>query len=269
LTLTTLAAFVLIMTAAASTQATVLRAFVSSTGADANTATNCAQSAPCKTFNAAIAVVTPGGELIALDTSGYGPITNVNKAITIATIPGVTAFVVVATGTAGFTINGGATDLIVLRNISFNGTGAANTTGVQHNSGTLVIDHCKFTQSTIGLNVVSAKVDVTDCDFIGNTTGVKASGPGSDDQNCAPCNGTTQVRFDRGNLQDNGTALQSLDPDFRPASTDNRKQFLFHNVGSWTTNITGNTNFKSASGLGCTLGCSTITIDYSNQANPH
>lgn len=43
------ASFVMI-TAAISAQAATLRAFVSSTGNDANAATNCAQTAPCRTF---------------------------------------------------------------------------------------------------------------------------------------------------------------------------------------------------------------------------
>jgi hypothetical protein len=167
-----LTASLLIMVSAVATQATVLRAFVSSTGKDANIGANCVQATPCKTFNVAIAAVTPGGELIALDTSGYGPIANINKAITIAAVPGATAFVVAATGTAGFTVNGGATDMIVLRNINFNGANAANTIGVQHNSGQLVIENCRFTQLNSGLSVSNATDDLIDCNFYGNTTAV-------------------------------------------------------------------------------------------------
>ena len=89
--LTTLAASLVIMMFASASQATVLRAFVSSTGNDTNIGVNCVQATPCKTFAVAIGAVTAGGELIALDTSGYGPVT-INKAITIATIPGVMAF---------------------------------------------------------------------------------------------------------------------------------------------------------------------------------
>ena len=44
---------------ATATQAATLRAFVSSTGNDANAATNCAQTAPCRTFAAAYPTVTP------------------------------------------------------------------------------------------------------------------------------------------------------------------------------------------------------------------
>jgi hypothetical protein len=265
-----LTASLLIMVSAVASQATVLRAFVSSTGSDGNLGVNCVQATPCKTFNVAIGAVTPGGELIALDTAGYGPITTIDKAITIATVPGAIAFVVAATGTSAFTINAGATDQVTLSNIRFNGAGAANTTGVTHNSGKLVVNNCTFTQLTLGLSVVNAKVNLNNCNILANTTGVKASGPGADDQNCPPCGGTTNVRVDGGTLENNTTAIVSLDPDFRPSSSDNRKQFLFHSIGgSFTTEVSGNTTFQSASGLGCTGGCSTIVIIYQGSQNPH
>lgn len=60
--LSTLAVSLWIMTVAGATQATTLRAFVSSTGSDGNAATNCAQAAPCKTFAAAFPTVTAGGD---------------------------------------------------------------------------------------------------------------------------------------------------------------------------------------------------------------
>ena len=267
--LVTLTVSILVMVAADVAQATVLRAFVSSTGNDANAATNCAQTAPCKTFAGAFPTVTAGGELIALDTSGYGPLSNINKAITIAAVPGATAFVVAATGTAGFTINGAASDTITLRRINFNGSNALNTTGVLHNSGRLIVDECNFTQLTIGLSVVNSKVDVYSSNFDSNTTGIQTNGQGADDQMCPPCGGTTQVRLERGNIRNNGNALVALNPDFRPMSTDNRKPFLLHSDSSPTTNFAGNTTMQSGSGNGCTMGCFQVTINYGSTANPH
>ena len=255
------------LTAAISAQAATLRAFVSSTGNDANAATNCAQTAPCRTFAGAFPTVTAGGELIALDTSGYGPLTNINKAITVAANPGSTAFVVAATGTAGFTVNGGPADVIILRNISFNGSNAANTTGVLHNSGKLVLDGCRFQQLTIGLSIVNAKTDVDDCAFDGNTTAIKATGVGEDDQAC--CSGTTHARIAGGYIRNNGTAIQAVNPGFRGATGDNRRPFIFFTLtGGFTTSVTGNTVFQSGSGTGCTGGCSTMFFIYSGNANP-
>jgi hypothetical protein len=245
-TLTTLAVFVLIMTFAAATQATVLRAFVSSTGADANTATNCAQAAPCKTFNAAIAVVTPGGELIALDTSGYGPITSINKAITIATVPGATAFVVAAAGTAAFTVNGAASDLIKLRNINFNGSGAAGTTGLRHNSGQLIVENCSFQQLTIGVDCV-AKMDLINCNISGNGTGVISTGQGTEGSGSSTTVSTAQVRINGGNINANTLGLSQVNP-----NTNCFNIFVFAPNAVAFTNLMGNTTNQN-----CTAVCNT------------
>src|ERR1700750_2290269 len=55
------------------------RAWVSSTGGGLV----CTRSAPCATFNDAIAVVDPGGEINCVDASDYGPITGFGKSVTI------------------------------------------------------------------------------------------------------------------------------------------------------------------------------------------
>ena len=51
-------------------------------GNDANAAVDCTLAQPCRTFNVAIAHTTPGGEVVILDTAGYGPMT-INKSIKI------------------------------------------------------------------------------------------------------------------------------------------------------------------------------------------
>ena len=170
-----LTACLLIMVSAMATQATVLRAFVSSTGNDANAASNCPQTTPCKTFAGALPTVTPGGELIALDTSGYGPLTggnSISKAITIAAVPGATAFVVAAFGTAGFTVTAGVSDLVTLRNISFNGAGAAGTSGIIFITGKgLVVENCTFASLTgSGLAASSGVIAIKDSSF--NASGI-------------------------------------------------------------------------------------------------
>jgi hypothetical protein len=279
-TLTTLAASLLIMTFASAADATVLRAFVSSTGADANTATNCAQTAPCKTFNAAIAVVTAGGELIALDTAGYGPIANINKAITIATVPGATAFVVAATGTAGFTINGAAGDLITLRNINFNGSNAASTTGIQYNSGKLVVQNCTFQQLTAGLTMAATfttQGDVTDSTFTGNTKGVNVFGGQLLLDNCRVFQNTTgvsatgsggevgvsqaiatNVRLSSGMVTDNGTGFEQLNAGTpRPSGSCNSHNIFLRSLQGTLLNIVNNTlNVAVNAGSDPNAGCS-------------
>ena len=262
-----------ILTSAMATQATVLRAFVSSTGNDANAASNCPQATPCKTFAGALPVVTPGGELIALDTSGYGPLTggnSITKAITIAAVPGATAFVVAATSTSGFTITGLSTDLIELRNINFNGSGAASTTGITHTLGKLTLQNCGFSQLTTGLSIANSasraqikasafqsngtgilvtggKVDISDCLISQNTLGVKADGDGGA-QNTPP-NGTTLVRVDRGDVTLNTTAFQMANPGLKPGGGINGLNiFLRSPLGVYTTNVIDNTTFLTVTG---------------------
>lgn len=237
--------FVLIV-AAAGAQATTLRAFVSSTGNDANAGANCPQATPCRTFAGAFPTVTAGGELVALDTAGYGPLSNINKAITIAAVPGSTAFVVAATGTAAFTVNGGASDLIILRNLSFNGSNAASTTGVQHNSGKLEIYDCKFQQLTIGLAVTNAKADVVDSNFSGNGTGINCNGAGTNTNN-NPIS-VALVRVNGGNMANNGFAVFSVNPG------QGLNNIWFKGIGAnnadIVTNIVGNTTIYDCSGTG-------------------
>lgn len=177
LTQIALTASLLIMVSAAATQATVLRAFVSSTGNDSNAGANCPQITPCRTFAGAFPTVTAGGELIALDTSGYGPLTGgspINKAITIATVPGATAFVVAAFGTAAFTVSAGVSDLVILRNISFNGAGAAGTSGIIFITGKgLVVENCTFTSLTgSGLAASSGVISIKDSSFNASGNGI-------------------------------------------------------------------------------------------------
>jgi hypothetical protein len=95
----------------------VQRTFVSASGVDTQP---CSLSAPCRTFGAAIAKTTAKGEVIVLDSAGYGPVT-ITKSVSLISPPGIYAGVTVTSGD-GITINApGAT--IVLRGLSINGQG--------------------------------------------------------------------------------------------------------------------------------------------------
>jgi hypothetical protein len=96
------------------------RTFVGATGTDNP---NCSLPAPCRTFTAAIAATNSGGEIIVLDSAGYGPVT-ITKSVSIIAPPGIYAGISVSSGN-GVTINApGAT--VVLRGLSINGQGGAN-----------------------------------------------------------------------------------------------------------------------------------------------
>ena len=231
---------------ATATQAATLRAFVSSTGNDANAATNCAQTAPCRTFAGAYPTVTPGGELIALDTAGYGPLT-ITNAITVATVPGATAFVVAAGGTNGFTISAGASDLVRIRNINFNGSNAANTTGLRQNSGRLTVENCSFQQLTIGVDNY-AKMDLIDCEVHGNGTGLRSTGTGTFLTSDVA---VAQLRVNRGNVTLNTVGTHQINAGFNNQENQRFNILVFSNANNGSLNIAGNTTNYTCSGIFC------------------
>ena len=96
-------AFALSMLGASEATGTAQRTFVASYGATANTAFNCSLSKPCRAFSEAISVTNPGGEVVVLDSAGYGPVT-ITQSVSIIAPAGVHAGVTVFTGD-GVTVN--------------------------------------------------------------------------------------------------------------------------------------------------------------------
>jgi hypothetical protein len=109
--------------------ATSQRTFVESNGNDTNP---CTIVAPCRGFAAAIAATLSNGEIIVLDSAGYGGVT-IDKPLSIIAPAGVYAGVSVFSGNDGITVNAGATDRVVLRGITINGQGGAY--GIRVTSG--------------------------------------------------------------------------------------------------------------------------------------
>lgn len=129
-------AMILLGTTLMNAQAT--RTWVSGVGDDANP---CSRTAPCKTFAGAISKTAPGGEIDALDPGGFGALT-ITKSITIDGGGGQVASVLVA-GTNGIVVAAGATDVVILRNLRFDGLrGAGNANaglnGIRFISGALL-----------------------------------------------------------------------------------------------------------------------------------
>ena len=102
------------------------RTFVASYGSDASP--TCALLAPCRSFNAAIAQTSGGGEVVILDTAGYGPMV-INKSIKVIGPAGVYGGISVigAPGhpTTGIVINAGDTDDVILRGLDITGVPGA------------------------------------------------------------------------------------------------------------------------------------------------
>jgi hypothetical protein len=132
-TINALAVLVFTLAFASLAQAQATRTWVSGVGDDANP---CSRTAPCKTFAGAISKTAAGGEIDVLDPGGFGALT-INKAITIDGGGGQVASVL-AGGTNGFVINGGANDIITLNNLRFQGIKQTATPGldaIKINSG--------------------------------------------------------------------------------------------------------------------------------------
>ena len=98
--------------------ATNARSAVSVAGNDANP---CTVALPCRSFSVALTNTAAGGEIVALDSAGYGPFT-INQSVTVSGAPGVHAAISVSSGDA-IVIQGGT---VTLRNLVFIGSGSAS-----------------------------------------------------------------------------------------------------------------------------------------------
>src|SRR5215467_936233 len=144
-----LVSFVLFVLSTSLAFAQASRTWVSGVGDDANP---CSRTAPCKTFAGAISKTAAGGEIDALDPGGFGALT-ITKALTIDGGGGQVASVLVA-GTNGIVVQAGPNDVVILRNLRFNGIGSGFN-GIRFLSGKdLNVEDCYifgFTQN--GLDI--------------------------------------------------------------------------------------------------------------------
>lgn len=108
------------LTAATFAQAQATRTWVSGVGDDVNP---CSRTAPCKTFAGAISKTAAGGEIDTLDPAGYGAVT-ITKSMTLDGGSGSGWASILYSGTNGIIVNAGASDVVTLRNITFNGVGS-------------------------------------------------------------------------------------------------------------------------------------------------
>ncbi len=173
------------------------RVFVSArSGNNANSCDNILT--PCQTLAGAVVQLNPGGEVIVLDSGGYGPVT-ITQAVTIEAPAGVTAFIHPPSGDA-ITINAASADVVVLRGLVLNG-GPGN--GIQVNSvGSLSVQNCSingFTQTGISMSTPGhlylAGTEVSDC----GDRGVDVSISG----------GLAQVRIDHCQFERNFVGYQT------------------------------------------------------------
>ena len=98
--------------------ATSQRTFVSTSGV--NNA-NCSITTPCRDFTTALAATNAGGEIIVLDSGGYGSVT-IAQSVSIIAPAGVYAGISVFSGD-GVTVAAGVAGNVTLRGLTINGQG--------------------------------------------------------------------------------------------------------------------------------------------------
>ena len=112
------------------------RTFVAPTGNDANI---CSLVAPCRSFTRALAQTSPKGEIVVLDSAGYGHVT-IAQSVSIVAPTGIYAGISVSAG-EGVTIDAGVADTVVLRGLVINGQGGS--IGINFVQGSLVrLENC-------------------------------------------------------------------------------------------------------------------------------
>jgi hypothetical protein len=148
-------AFALSILASTETLATAQRTFVASYGSDANP---CSLTLPCRGFAAAVSQTNAGGEVIVLDSAGYGPVT-ITQSVSIIAPAGVYAGISVPVGGTGILIDGIAI-AVKLSGISINGLGGGGggaLYGIRMVNGfALTVDKCaiaNFPNIGIGISI--------------------------------------------------------------------------------------------------------------------
>jgi len=190
-TTNTLAGAVLALAFTVAAQGSANRTFVSTGGNDGNSAVNCSSSATCRTFAAALSVTNSGGEIVVVNSGGYGAAT-ISQPVVITAI-GIDASITATTGNGltidtsgnvtivGLNLHGGdaATDGILVTQVGFlrlYNMDIENfvSDGIEFNSsGSLAVYDSKITDchaNGLLLNNASAKAYVHNTSFDNNTT---------------------------------------------------------------------------------------------------
>src|SRR3984885_5642483 len=192
--------------AIAPAHAQATRTWISGVGDDANP---CSRTAPCKTFAGAISKTTTGGEIDALDPGGFGALT-ITKAITLDGGGGQVASILVS-GSNGVNISAAATDIIILRNLRFNGivqTGSPGLVGVQVNTAArVVIEKCDiFGFGTAALLVATSATSSPLVKFQETTINNNAAGI-----SVKPTGGTVKIEIESRHVDANTNAGLRVD----------------------------------------------------------
>jgi hypothetical protein len=182
------------------------RVFVASYGSDSNP---CTFGSPCKTFQNAANVVAAGGEVTAIDSAGFGPVT-ITQAVTITSPAGVEAGVQAASGGDAIDINApGAT--VKLRGLTLEGAGVAQR-GVYLEAGSrLEVVDCTVSDFLYdGIFVVPYAVASV---LISNTIITDISGSGADGIAVTAAEGNITAVLDQVTLSGNFLGIKDFADD--------------------------------------------------------
>jgi hypothetical protein len=171
-----LLATVVMLVACNTAHATAQRTFVASYGLTANTAFNCSLPKPCRAFSEAISVTAANGEVIVLDSAGYGSV-SITQSVSIIASPGVYAGVSVLAGD-GISVSGAASSVVVLQGLAINGQGGNN--GIYSTSlGVVSIENCVITgMASSGIvSYTTGKVFIKDTTVRNNFDGIDLGSP--------------------------------------------------------------------------------------------
>lgn len=202
------------------------RTFVSGSG---NDNAPCTRQKPCRTFDRAISLTDPGGEVLALDSAGYGPFT-VRKALTVAAAPGVYAGITETTPipTIAIDIAAGSSDTVILRGLTVNSLDP-DAIGIRFLSGNfLYVENCILNSTEFGITAIgNGSLNVKDSILRGNHFGISIS----------PLSGTATATLDHVRLEGNSDGLDAF---------EGARVNVYNSVASGNTNLGfGATSFTS------------------------
>lgn len=145
------------------------RTFVASSGLDTNDGR---LATPCRSIGAALALTDPGGEIIVLDSAGYGAVT-INKAVSVIAPPGIYAGITVTAG-IGIDVAAGA---VALRGLTICGLGG--NAGIHIGNAQVRIDRCVISglgQYGIHADAAGAEVHIRDTQVAQCAEGLRFDG---------------------------------------------------------------------------------------------
>ena len=129
------------------------RSAISVNGSDSNP---CTTVSPCRSFGVALSHTNAGGEVIAVDSGGYGSFI-ISQSVIVVGAPGVHAALTVASlGGKGIEVTAGSSDSVEIRGLNITIT-ASNGTGILATGfGTLTIEACSVNGGLTGIFILGA-----------------------------------------------------------------------------------------------------------------